>query len=185
MNHDPDRGKYREILDEKELLHTTVKEPRCVVHFYHKDFRRCHILDRHLEHLARQHPGTLFVKANVERTPFLVEKLGIRVLPCVMAFDHGVCKDRLIGFEEFGNSDQFSTAALEWRLGRVGMWTYGRRQLTARHHHAAAAPKEADPGLWRRRHGARGPRRRLGRLRRCCGNTPPHKKVAGRMEHGS
>lgn len=49
-----------------------------------------------------------------------MEKLGIRVLPCVMAFVDGVCRDRLIGFEELGNSDAFSTAALEWRLGQTG-----------------------------------------------------------------
>lgn len=54
------------------------------------------------------------------RVPFLVSKLGIQVLPCIMAFASGVCKERLIGFEEFGNADTFSTAALEWRLGRVG-----------------------------------------------------------------
>lgn len=46
---DGDKGVYREILDEKELLHTTAREPKCVVHFAHKDFRRCKILDRHLE----------------------------------------------------------------------------------------------------------------------------------------
>ena len=45
---DPDAGKYIEILDEKELLHTTVKQPKCVVHFYHQDFRRCGILHAHL-----------------------------------------------------------------------------------------------------------------------------------------
>ncbi|WFD36949.1 hypothetical protein MCUN1_003841 [Malassezia cuniculi] len=116
---DGDRGKYREILDEKELLHTTAHEPKCVVHFAHKDFRRCKILDQHLEHLAAQHPDTLFVKADVMRTPFLVTKLGIKVLPCIMAFVSGVCKERLVGFEEFGNADTFSTAALEWRLGRA------------------------------------------------------------------
>lgn len=118
---DPDRGQYRDVKDEKELLSRSVREPRCVIHFAKKEFRRCQILDRHLEHLARQHPATLFLRTEVENTPFLVEKLGIRVLPCVMAFVQGVCKDRLIGFEELGNSDAFSTAALEWRLGQTGV----------------------------------------------------------------
>lgn len=45
---DPDRGKYREIHDEKELLSVSVREPKCVIHFAKKDFRRCQILDRHL-----------------------------------------------------------------------------------------------------------------------------------------
>ena len=70
--------------------------------------------------MARQHPSTLFLKADVERTPFLVNKLEIRVLPCLCVFKNGVCKDKLIGFQEFGNSDVFTTAALEWRLGQTG-----------------------------------------------------------------
>lgn len=124
---DADRGKYREVRDEKELLRVSYKEPRVVIHFAHKEFRRCAILDRHLEvrraltqHLARQHPHTLFLKADVQDTPFLVEKLKIKVLPCMLAFVDGVCKERFVGFEDFGNADNFSTAALEWRLGRVG-----------------------------------------------------------------
>ncbi|WFD27929.1 hypothetical protein MNAN1_002937 [Malassezia nana] len=46
---DPDRGRYRDVKDEKELLSRSVREPRCVIHFAKQDFRRCHILDRHLE----------------------------------------------------------------------------------------------------------------------------------------
>lgn len=46
---DPDRGKYKEVKDEKELLRTSIREPRCVIHFAKKEFRRCQILDRHLE----------------------------------------------------------------------------------------------------------------------------------------
>lgn len=58
----------------------------------------------------------------MQDTPFLVEKLKIKVLPCMLAFVNGECKERLVGFEDFGNADNFSTAALEWRLGRAGVW---------------------------------------------------------------
>lgn len=118
---DPDSGKYKEVRDEKELLSMSVREPNVVIHFAKPEFRRCRILDRHLEHMARQHPSTLFLKADVKRTPFLVNKLEIRVLPCLFVFKNGVCKDKLIGFQEFGNSDVFTTAALEWRLGQTGV----------------------------------------------------------------
>lgn len=50
---DPDRGQYRDVKDEKELLSRSVREPRCVIHFAKKEFRRCQILDRHLEVRAR------------------------------------------------------------------------------------------------------------------------------------
>ena len=88
---DPDRGKYVQVEDEKALLSSSVREPKVVIHFAKKEFRRCHILDRHLEHLARQHPGTLFLKTHAEHAPFLVQKLDIRHFPCLKAFVQGVC----------------------------------------------------------------------------------------------
>lgn len=51
---DPDRGQYRDVKDEKELLSRSVREPRCVIHFAKKEFRRCQILDRHLEVRVRR-----------------------------------------------------------------------------------------------------------------------------------
>jgi hypothetical protein len=45
---DKQYGEYVEIKDEKELLKITTKEKKVVVHFYHKDFKRCAILDVHL-----------------------------------------------------------------------------------------------------------------------------------------
>lgn len=132
--------------NEKELLSHSVREPRVVIHFAKKEFRRCAILDRHLEHLARQHPDTLFLKTYVESAPFLVEKLELRVLPCLMAFVHGVCKDKLIGFQDFGNSDAFSTAALEWRLGQTGtLATYSHNRR------ACAAADATEARAWFRR----------------------------------
>jgi len=50
-----------------------------------------------------------------------VEKLQIKVLPCVVCFVGGVSKDRLIGFEELGNDDEFTTATLELRLAQSGV----------------------------------------------------------------
>ena len=69
-----------------------------------------------------------------------MEKLQIKVLPCVIVFADGVTKDRcasrpstlilrliwvcrLVGFEELGNNDAFDTAALELRLSMSGAST--------------------------------------------------------------
>ncbi|KAJ3207029.1 hypothetical protein HDU82_004121 [Entophlyctis luteolus] len=41
-------GTYENILSEKEVLKITTSTDKCVVHFYHKEFRRCQIMDRHL-----------------------------------------------------------------------------------------------------------------------------------------
>ncbi|KAF9495420.1 thioredoxin-like protein [Pleurotus eryngii] len=114
-------GEYTEITDEKEVIRASAKEQRCVIHFYHSNFKRCQIMDKHLAKLAPKYYGTRFMRVFVENVPWLVEKLAIKVLPCVICFMDGVTKDRLVGFEELGNNDSFDTAQLEWRLSRAGV----------------------------------------------------------------
>lgn len=58
---------------------------------------------------------------SVLASPFLVEKLGIKVLPCLVTFGRRVqVKDTIVGFEDLGNSDGFTTRTLEWRLAQGG-----------------------------------------------------------------
>ena len=40
---------FRELMEEKTFFDLTTSEERCVIHFCHPDFRRCAILDTHLE----------------------------------------------------------------------------------------------------------------------------------------
>jgi len=62
------------------------------------------------------------VRINVENCPFLVTKLKVQVLPCVIAFIDGVGVDRIIGFEGLGRTpDRFTTRDLEARLIRAGV----------------------------------------------------------------
>jgi len=103
------------------VIRTSGSEPLCIIHFYHNNFRRCAIMDKHLATLAPKYFSTRFLRVFVENVPFLVEKLGIKVLPCVISFIKGVTKDRIIGFEELGNVDSFSTATLELRLLHTGV----------------------------------------------------------------
>ncbi|KNE57642.1 hypothetical protein AMAG_04507 [Allomyces macrogynus ATCC 38327] len=116
-------GTYAEIKDEKEVLKITTSTNKCVVHFFHKEFRRCAIMDKHLEALASKHFRTRFIKVNVENAPFLVDRLKVKVLPCVVLFVDGISKDRVIGFEELGNTDAFRTPVLEARLLKSGVIT--------------------------------------------------------------
>ncbi|ORX45373.1 thioredoxin-like protein [Piromyces finnis] len=111
-------GTYEEVKSDKEALEITTKEKRVVAHFFHKDFRRCQILDGHLEQLAKKHFKTKFIKIDVENAPFLVVKMKIKVLPCLFSFVDGIAVDRIIGFEELGNTDNFTTKFLETRLSK-------------------------------------------------------------------
>jgi hypothetical protein len=54
--------------------------------------------------------------------PFLVDKMKIKVLPCIVSFMNGHGVDQLIGFEGVGKEvDDFATSALEERLAFSGI----------------------------------------------------------------
>ena len=47
-----------------------------------------------LQKLAPKYFGTRFIRVFVENVPWLVERLGIKVLPCVISFIDGVSADK-------------------------------------------------------------------------------------------
>lgn len=111
-------GEYREIV-EAEFLDTVTKNKLAVVHFYHQDFERCKIIDQHLQKIAVGHPETVFVSLNCEKAPFFVGKLQIKVLPTICLFDNGICKDKIVGFEDLGGKDEFPTLLLLRRIAKA------------------------------------------------------------------
>jgi hypothetical protein len=46
---------------------------------------------------SQVHHDVKFAKADVEKLPFFVQKLGVRMLPCVVLFIDGKAVDRIIG----------------------------------------------------------------------------------------
>lgn len=77
-----------------------------------------------LKSLAPSHYEARIMKINVDNCPFLVTRLGVQVLPCVISFIDGVGADRIVGFEGLGrSSDNFTVRDLEARLIRAGVFT--------------------------------------------------------------
>lgn len=113
-------GEYRDVSEEDFLGEVTSSE-RVVAHFYHQDFLRCKIMDKHLRSLAPQYLETKFIRVDAERCPFFVAKLAIKVLPCVIFFRDGVACGRIIGFEELGGKDDFAASTLVKRLIQEGL----------------------------------------------------------------
>ena len=72
-------GTFRDII-ETEFLDTMLKNENVVCHFYHNDFERCKIMDKHLRTIAESHPDTLFVRVNADKSPFFTTKLQIQVI---------------------------------------------------------------------------------------------------------
>jgi len=105
-------GALNEV-EEKEFLPEVTTTERVVAHFYHQEFERCRIMDKHLNVLAKKYFDTQFIKISAPDAPFFVTKLQVKVLPCLIFFKDGVAFDRLVGFEELGGKDDYPTAKLE------------------------------------------------------------------------
>ena len=110
-------GQYTELSGEKEFFEECKANERVVCHFYRDSTMRCKIVDKHMYLLAPKHLEAKFVKMNVERAPFLCERLPIRVLPTIASVIGGKTKDYIKGFDDLGGRDDFDTEVLEWRLG--------------------------------------------------------------------
>ena len=113
-------GQYDEI-EEAAFLPTVTKTQYVIVHFYHTDFERCKIIDMHLKKIAPAHTETRFVKLDAEKAPFFIQKLSIQTLPTLVLFEDGIAIDRIIGFEELGEEDDFPTMNLIRVLVKRGM----------------------------------------------------------------
>uniref|UniRef100_A0A5B7C468 Putative thioredoxin domain-containing protein PLP3A isoform X1 n=1 Tax=Davidia involucrata TaxID=16924 RepID=A0A5B7C468_DAVIN len=113
-------GEYRQVTEGDFLGEVTGSE-KVICHFYHREFYRCKIMDKHLKSLAPRHVDTKFIKLDAENAPFFVAKLGVKTLPCVILFRKGIAVDRLIGFQDVGGKDDFTMKTLEALLIKKGI----------------------------------------------------------------
>jgi len=117
--HAQGHGEYREICEE-EFLKEVCGSQWVVVHFYHPEFFRCKIIDKHMKLIAAKHISCKFLTLNSEKAPFFVTKLAIQMLPSVFVFKDGVVSDSFSGFDELGGKDEFRTEVLEHWLSKAG-----------------------------------------------------------------
>jgi thioredoxin-like negative regulator of GroEL len=109
------------LVDQDDFLPKVTKSKYVVCHFFHPEFQRCKIMDRHLANVAKKYIATRFIRINADKSPFFVQKLAIRVLPTVVLFKDGVAVDRIVGFEELGGNDKFKQIMLEKRIAQQGI----------------------------------------------------------------
>lgn len=114
-----------------------------VVHFYRGVTPRCQIVDAHFHKLAPLHLETRFVKIDAEKNPFLVERLGVIIMPTIgkgaqsspslshspyltralclpahlaVLIKNGKTEHALHGFDELGGTDDFTTEDMAYVL---------------------------------------------------------------------
>lgn len=112
---DDNFGKLETITEESKLIKLTSQSNiPVIIHFQLPHFQKCQYMDQELAVLARRYLNSKFVRINVEDCPFLVEKLNIKVLPCVLGYINGLEKTRVVGFSKLGNDPmRFPPIALE------------------------------------------------------------------------
>ena len=135
-------GRYLEMTDTKDFFNAAKKSSRMVVHFYRSVTPRCQIVDAHFERLAQKHVETRFVKIDAEKNPFLVERLGIILIPTMVLIKDGKTEHSIHGFDEFGGTDDFSTVDMEYILS-----TYGVLNFDEADRQEAIAASRAKAGL--------------------------------------
>lgn len=111
------------------------KSPNIVVHFYRDSTERCKIVDKHLQILSKKHIEAKFCKVNAEKSPFLTQRLRIKVIPTIALIKDNKTKDYVVGFDDLGGRDDFSTEMMEWRIAQSGAIEYN----VGRTHHFFAA----------------------------------------------
>lgn len=101
-----------------------------MVHFHRPSTPTCDVFHAHLETLARLHLEPKFCKINVEActegingATYLVEKLGIVVMPTLVLISNRKVVHHLHGFDELGGSDDFSIKTLAYVLASHGVLT--------------------------------------------------------------
>eukprot|EP00292_Cryptomonas_paramecium_P014296 CAMPEP_0113674436 /NCGR_PEP_ID=MMETSP0038_2-20120614/7414_1 /TAXON_ID=2898 /ORGANISM="Cryptomonas paramecium" /LENGTH=236 /DNA_ID=CAMNT_0000591009 /DNA_START=153 /DNA_END=863 /DNA_ORIENTATION=- /assembly_acc=CAM_ASM_000170 len=118
-------GQYS-LVPEQDFLKEVTTSEKVVCHFFHGDFQRCKIIDKHLGIICRKYKEAKFIKVDAEQAPFFVTKLKIKVLPTIVLFQKGVAIDRIVGFDELGGKDDFKQITLERRLADKGTITLKR-----------------------------------------------------------
>ena len=155
---------YTTLKSDDEALSFTTEHERAVLHFFHPDFARCSTMDIHCEAIAEKHNeyddgDVAFARINVNHAPFVVEKLSVRVLPCVIGFVKGVVKGRVTGFEGLcWDGKETSTEVTQALENTLVDWTVLRKRLLLRHEGVGSDDDEDAPD--RRRDARRGIRDR-------------------------
>mmetsp|Transcript_41049 Transcript_41049/g.53818 ORF Transcript_41049/g.53818 Transcript_41049/m.53818 type:complete len:153 (-) Transcript_41049:110-568(-) len=106
-------GSYSDLPEEKVFFDLCKKSHRVVAAFGRPATRRTDIVDKHLGDLAVKHIETKFIKINAEKCPFLCERLRIWMLPTMVLIKGGKTEHSIVGFDDLGGHDDFSTETLE------------------------------------------------------------------------
>ncbi|CDR46005.1 CYFA0S21e00694g1_1 [Cyberlindnera fabianii] len=143
-------GSVETILSEEQILKITTSTTLTVIHFYHDTFDKCKKMNDKLETLAQKHISTKFIRVNVDNAPFLVTRLNIKVLPCVVMYIKGVEAGRIVGFDHLdydAKRDDFTIESLEKYMLSKGVLTRKAQSYTRLERKIEIEDEESDLDL--------------------------------------
>lgn len=117
-------GFMEDLLSEDQVFKATQSNKLTVLMFYIKGFQKCDVMKNKLDTLSQKHLTTKFIRINAENAPFLVTRLKVKVLPCVILYINGVESNRIIGFDKLKyneKNDDFTIESLEQFLINNGV----------------------------------------------------------------
>eukprot|EP00758_Cryptobia_borreli_P012765 Tbor_TRINITY_DN5773_c3_g1::TRINITY_DN5773_c3_g1_i1::g.20524::m.20524 len=114
-------GNYNILTDPKDFFKWIQSSERLICHFGRPATHRSAILDKHFGILSQKHVETRFIYIDVERYPALASTYNVVMLPHVMLIEGQKTFHSIIGFDEFGGRDDFSTEKCEEVLVAFGM----------------------------------------------------------------
>lgn len=112
-------GQYRTIGQDEFLPECSGGSEWVAIHFFHKEFERCKILDHHINIIAPRHMTCKFLRVDAEKAPFFVGKLQIKTLPTLLVFQDGKSVARLTGFDGLAVDPSEPD---KWHTGRLQEW---------------------------------------------------------------
>lgn len=117
-------GEYTTVAEEKDFFTVCKESDKVICHFYRDSTWRCKIVDKHLATLACKHIEAKFIRIDVEKSPFLVKRLRVVVLPTIALIKDSKTADFIVGFDDLGGNDDFPCEMLEWRIACAGVIDY-------------------------------------------------------------
>ena len=117
-------GTYAELANQQDFFDAAKHSPRIVCHFYRPTTKYCEVVDAHMARLAPQHLETRFCKLNAEKSPYLVEKLNIYMMPTLVLIKDQETVRHIRGLDEFGGTDEFSSDMFAFVLSSHGVLHY-------------------------------------------------------------
>jgi thiol-disulfide isomerase/thioredoxin len=105
-------GKMNELSEQKEFFDCCKHSKRVVALFFTPTNEYCRVVEEHLTVLANRHKETKFIKIHAEKSPFLVDRLKIWMMPTVVLIKDQKTEYSIVGLDEL-NKGKFETRDLE------------------------------------------------------------------------